>query len=269
MKHLLENQWGLILGASSGFGAATALELARAGMNIFGVHLDRKGTLHNVETLRRQIEDTGRESVFFNINAADPDKREAALDEMEDTLKQSDDQVGIRVFLHSLAFGSLGRYFPPDESGKSITQMQMNMTLDVMAHSLVYWVQSLVKRRLMARHARIFAMTSSGGHRVWPSYGPVSAAKAALESHIRQIALELAPLEITANAIQAGVTDTPALRGIPGHEEMIKTAERCNPSGRLTTPEDIGKAIVAISHPHTQWMTGNVIRVDGGEDITA
>ena len=63
------------------------------------------------------------------------------------------------------------------------------------------------------------------------------------------------------------MTDTPALRGIPGHEELMKNAIRCNPSGRLTTPEDVARAIVAISHPYTQWMTGTVIRVDGGEDI--
>ncbi|MDA2935077.1 SDR family oxidoreductase, partial [Acidobacteria bacterium AH-259-D05] len=260
MNNPLENQWALILGASSGFGAATSLELARAGMNIFGVHLDRKSTMHNVEEMRRQIEETGRESMFFNINAANHDKREGVLDTIEETLREKGSQTSIRIFLHSLAFGSLGRYFPPD-SGKPITHDQMKMTLDVMAHSLVYWVQSLVRRELMGEQSRIFAMTSSGGHRVWASYGPVSAAKAALESHIRQIALELAPLGITANAIQAGVTDTPALRGIPGHEEMIKTAKSCNPAGRLTTPQDVGKAIVAFSHPYTQWMTGNVIRV--------
>ena len=267
MNNPLENHWALILGASSGFGAATCLELARAGMNIFGVHMDRRSTLQNVEELRSQIEDSGRRGVFFNINAADPDKREAALDEMATTLKEQDSSTSIRVFLHSLAFGSLGRYFPID-SEKPVTQKQMTMTLDVMAHSLVYWVQSLVGRKLMEKESRVFAMTSSGGHRVWHSYGPVSAAKAALESHIRQIAFELAPLGITANAIQAGVTETPASTKIPGYEEMAAAALRLNPSGRMTVPEDVGKAIVAFSLPHTQWMTGNVIRVDGGEDIT-
>lgn len=111
-------------------------------------------------------------------------------------------------------------------------------------------------------------MTSAGGHRVWPSYGPVSAAKAALESHIRQIALELAPMGITANSIQAGVTETPALAKIPGHEEMVASAKRGNPSGRLTTPQDVADAIAVLALPGTHWMTGNVIRVDGGEDIT-
>ena len=111
-------------------------------------------------------------------------------------------------------------------------------------------------------------MTSAGGHRAWPSYGAVSAAKAALEAHIRQLAVELATTQIAVNAIQAGVTDTPALRKIPGNDATDRTrARRTNPSGRLTTPEDVAAAIVALSGAGTGWMTGNVIRVDGGEDI--
>ena len=110
-------------------------------------------------------------------------------------------------------------------------------------------------------------MTSAGSHRVWKTYGAVSAAKAALEAHIRQLAVELAPAGITANAIQAGVTDTPALRKIPGHERMLEQAAAANPGGRITTPADIAAAVVAFSLPHTQWMAGNIIRVDGGEDI--
>src|SRR5439155_1274446 len=88
---------------------------------------------------------------------------------------------------------------------------------------------------------------SSGGARVLPQYGPVSAAKAALESHIRQLASELAPRGITANSIRAGVTDTPALQKIPGHETIKEVARRRNPSGRLTTPEDVARAACAGS----------------------
>jgi len=262
----LRGSWGIILGASSGFGEATSLELARHGMNIFGVHLDRKATLPNVERIKEQIQEAGGQAVFFNINAADPEQRQKALDEMQDKLGESRGEGFIRVFLHSLAFGTLKPYYDPDPA-QALTPAQMNMTLDVMAHSLVYWVQDLVARKMLGRGSRIFAMTSSGGQHVFRTYGAVSAAKAALESHIRQLALELAPLGITANSIRAGVTDTPALRKIPGHEQMIEMARRRNPSGRLTTPQDVAAAIALLSLPGTQWMTGNVIGVDGCEDI--
>ena len=99
----------------------------------------------------------------------------------------------------------------------------------------------------MGRGGRIFAMTSAGSRSVLPSYGAVSAAKAALESHVRQLAVELAPLGVTANAILAGVTDTPALRRIPGHERLIERALAGNPHGRLTTPEDVAAALVELA----------------------
>ena len=72
----------------------------------------------------------------------------------------------------------------------------MDMTLDVMAHSLVYWVQDVLQAGLMGPGSHVFAMTSAGGHRIWPSYGAVSAAKSALESHCRQLAVELVPRKI-------------------------------------------------------------------------
>jgi VCBS repeat-containing protein len=83
---------------------------------------------------------------------------------------------------------------------------------------------------------------------VWPCYGPVSAAKAALESHIRQLAFELAPMGVTANAIRAGVTDTPALRRIPGGPELHQRAMERNPSGRATTPEDVAIGIAVLAN---------------------
>jgi enoyl-[acyl-carrier-protein] reductase (NADH) len=121
----------------------------------------------------------------------------------------------------------------------------------------------------MRSGGRIFAMTSSGSSRVIPSYGPVSAAKAALESHCRQLAYELSSRGITVNALRGGVTDTPALRKIPGSDALIAGAVARNPAGRLTTPEDVAAAAVALCAAGTGWVTGNVINVDGGEEITA
>jgi enoyl-[acyl-carrier protein] reductase III len=258
-----EAPWALILGASSGFGEATGLALARAGYDIVGVHLDRKGTLPHVEEVITGIRSAGRRALFFNVNAADAERREEVLLRATEEIGEAGE---VRVMLHSLAFGNLRPYITEDAQ-EAITEAQMDMTLAVMGHSLVYWTQDLVRRRLMRRGGKIFAMTSAGGTRVLPNYGAVSAAKAALESHIRQLAMELAPHGIAANAIRAGVTDTPALRKIPGNEEIVATALKKNPSGRLTTTEDVARAIVALCQPGTEWITGNVIGVDGGEDL--
>jgi enoyl-[acyl-carrier-protein] reductase (NADH) len=146
----------------------------------------------------------------------------------------------------------------------------MEMTQDVMANSLVYWVQDLYRGGFLEAGSRIYAMTSEGSARVVPSYGVVSSAKAALESHCRQLAMELARLDtgITVNAIQAGVTVTPALMKIPEHDEIIAAATGRNPSGRLTTTQDVANAIVALSGDGLDFVTGNIIRVDGGEFVT-
>jgi enoyl-[acyl-carrier protein] reductase III len=260
-----KSDWALILGSSSGFGGATAIEFARHGMSILGVHFDRAATMPNVMRILQEIKATGSKVLFFNANAADAARRNETLDVIKKELS-TDSAASVRVLLHSLAFGTLKPYISetPDEM---ITQAQLEMTLDVMANSLVYWVQGLVQRKLMRHGGRIFAMTSSGGHTVMPSYGAVSAAKAALESHIRQLAMELGPLGITANAIMAGVTDTPALRKIPSGLRLLKAAEFKNPTGRPTTPEDVAKAIVLLSDDRSQWVSGNVIKVDAGEDI--
>ena len=237
--------------------------MANAGYDIAGVHLDRKAGLAHVEEIQQKIADCGRRSLFFNINAADEEKRHETLDAVASDIEENGGTVA--VLLHSLAFGTLRPYL----GEKGLTKKNIEMTVDVMAHSLVYWTQDVIARNLMARGGRVFSMTSSGSTRVIASYGAVSAAKCVLESHTRQLALELAPFGITVNALRGGVTRTPAAEKIPDSGRLFEVAAKRNPYGRLTTPEDVANAVVAMSVPGTDWITGNVINVDGGEEVTS
>ena len=234
-------------------------------MNIFGVHLDPRSRLANAEQVIADIEAAGRQAVFLNTNAAAERKRARVLDKIEATLA-NDPADGIHFMLHSLAFGSLLPFIRenPDEA---TNESQMEMTLRVMAHSLVYWVQDLVRRGLLVRGSRVYALSSGGAERMATNYGAVSAAKAALESHSRQLALELGPPGIAINCLRPGVTDTPALRAIPGHELYVEEALKRNPHQRLTTTEDVATTLVALADPAVTWISGTIIPVDGGESI--
>lgn len=263
-RKMSNKNYALILGASSGFGGATALKLSKDGYNIIGVHLDRSTTIQNVENIIEQIKNDGNEAHFFNVNAADAKKRHQVIDEIK---KITGGKAQVRVMLHSLAFGTLVPFISRNSEDAALTQKQLEMTLDVMANSLVYWTQDLVHANLMPENSRIFAMTSFGSHSSFPYYGAVSAAKSALESYVRQLALELGTRKITVNAIMAGVTDTPALRKIKGNEKIIEIARMKNPNDRLTEPEDVAKVISLLSKEDAYWINGGAIRADGGEDF--
>jgi enoyl-[acyl-carrier protein] reductase III len=265
-------RWALILGASSGMGEATARALAADGYNIAGIHLDFRAAIQHVEELKADLAKLGRDVLYINMNAADDEKRAAAIAELGqrfEPARAAGRDPYVRVVMHSLAFGSLVPFISEDPKG-GVDRKKMEMTQDVMANSLVYWVQDLYRGGFLAEGSKVYAMTSEGSTRVVPSYGVVSSAKAALESHVRQLAMELGRLKsgVTVNAIRAGVTMTPALMKIPEHDMIIASATARNPTGRMTTTQDVANAIVALSGEGTGFISGEVIGVDGGEYVT-
>ena len=253
------NNWAIILGASSGIGLECAYRLAKNGINIYGLYLRKKNS--EIEKIVNDLKEYNIEVIYKKANASNEDNRINIVEELSSIKK-----INIKFLIHSIAFGTLKKMI--DINGNALTKKNLDMTMDVMCNNLIYWTQDLLCKKLIGSGSHILSMTSSGGRKNWKNYGAVSLAKAGLESVTRQLSIELAEFGIAVNTIQAGVTDTKALRAIPGSEAMIDKAKNSNPHKRLTKPSDIADFIELLIHYNSSWMTGNIIRIDGGEDIT-
>lgn len=156
---------------------------------------------------------------------------------------------------------------PVDYGDALLEEEDMARTIHAMGTSLLTWVQRVHAAGLFAADARVIGLTSEGNEIAWRGYAAVAAAKSALESVSRAIAVEFGPHGIRSNIIQAGITDTPALRIIPGSARMKASAVRRNPLGRLTTPEDVANVVYLLALDEARWVNGALIRVDGGEHV--
>lgn len=305
------SHWALILGGSSGFGLATALKLARHGMNIMVVHRDRRGAMPRIEPSFDRIRATGVGFQTLNLDALSGDGRARVLAALGEAMGE---RGRVRLLLHSIAFGNLKLIAPekPDagtadaasrlaeELGVSaeavrtavtrlvehgvpalhtlqtvaygdamLDEEDMARTIHAMGTSLMSWVQDLHRLGLFADDARVLGLTSEGNTTAWKGYAAVAAAKAALESISRAIAVEFAPYGIRSNIVQAGITPTPALALIPGSSRMQAGAECRNPFKRTTTPEAVADFIALLCMDEAAWVNGALIRVDGGEHIAS
>ncbi|AWX46159.1 Enoyl-[acyl-carrier-protein] reductase (NADH) [Flagellimonas maritima] len=255
------SKWVLILGGSSGLGLATARKLSKHGFNILIVHRDRRSELDAITGNFQEIISSGAMLHNFNIDATNPIKRDEAIKKIKKLLGPEK----INVFVHSIAKGNLKPMV--DENEKVLVNQDFHLTIDAMAVSLYDWVKSLIDESLFAKDSRIIAFTSEGNTKAWKNYGAVSAAKAALEAIMRNIALEFAYKGVKANCIQAGVTDTKSLNMIPNSDNLKSESLKRNPNKRLTKPEDIANATYLLTMDEAKWITGTIIKVDGGESL--
>lgn len=254
--------WALILGGSSGLGLATAKKLASHGMHICVVHRNSKKQLLGIAPHFEEIKAMGVQLLTFNYDALNAEKREIILAQLQQVLAN----VGkIRVLVHSIAKGNLKPML--SDNDLELGNDDFGLTINAMAISLYDWSKAVLKRKMFHFQARIISFTSEGSTKAWENYAAVSAAKAALEAITRSIALEFAPYGITANCIQAGVTETEAFNKIPGSENLKQHSLLRNPNKRLTTPADVANAVYLLCQNEAQWINGTVIKVDGGESI--
>ena len=255
----MKNKWAIILGCSTGHGAATAKQLATEGYGIIGFHLDRGSIKKDATKLQEEIASLNDNRVkFWNENAAD---KEVMLSKMEE-IKTILDNGKVKLLMHSIAFGSTTNFFNPTP----VRQRQMDMTQHVMAHCLIYWTQTLLENNLLIAGSRILGLTSEGSYKAMEGYGPVGVAKASLEAVVRQIGWELGSKGITANTIQAGITPTRALTKISKEwEDWVERTKKRNPMKRVTTPEDVAGLVSLLLNDKADFVNCSTIFCDGGE----
>ncbi|HET8809348.1 MAG TPA: SDR family oxidoreductase [Flavobacteriaceae bacterium] len=260
MEKEFNNNWAIILGASSGLGLASAKKLARHGMNLICIYRDRKSEAKSVESYYEKMRKSGTQLLSFNVDATNPEKRAETLSKLVEKIPKG----SVKLLLHSIAKGNLK---PMLGDNNTLKHTDFVLTMEAMAVSLYDWTKSIFGANLFSENAKILSFTSEGNTRALKNYAAVSAAKASLEAIARNIALEFAPHKITSNCIQAGMTETNSFKMIPGSAELKKNALKRNPKKRLTQPEDVADVVYLLCKEEANWINGTVVKVDGGESI--
>ncbi len=256
-------------------------EIRAAGRRFLALNLDAlspEGMATTLAGLREQLGDAGRVRILLHSIAfgnlkpivAAPARPAAAgpLDQLVDALRMPRDAVERALDTLAESGDPVWQSLRPVDYGEALLDEEdMARTIYAMGTSLLAWVQRLYVGGLFAPEARVVGLTSEGNEVAWRGYAAVAAAKSALESVSRAIAVEFGPHGIRSNIIQAGITDTPALRVIPGSARMKAGAIRRNPLGRLTTTEDVANVVYLLALDEASWVNGALIRVDGGEHV--
>jgi len=285
--------YAVVLGGSSGIGLATVQKLANEGFNIISIYKERRSKVEELEAIFQKIRQQGNVVLTYNMDVL----KKETVDTIVSDISSKIGSKRIKLLLHSIASGNLkplrleekrteGKEQGEQENDvahlfsqlkqKTIEQQKFNKrlsvedfnyTINAMATSLLDWSNAFLDNELFSNNARIVGLTSEGNKKVWKGYAAISSAKVVLESLVQHMALEYAPFGITANLIQAGVTDTPSLRLIPGNDILKASSISRNPFSRLTTPEDIANTIYLLSRDEASWINGTTIVADGGEHL--
>lgn len=255
------SKYALIIGGSSGIGLASAKKLAKEGFGVFIVHRDRRSTLIPFEKEIEELKSITTEIHTFNIDGTNKEKIQMVCE----SFLNINEEVKFSIILHALSRGNLKDLI--SDSKPELSDEDITLTIDAMAINALTWTKALIKNNLFQENGRVVTLTSAGSEKYWSGYAAVAMAKASLEILTKYMAIELSAKNLRANVINAGITDTPSLKFIPGYDKLVKEASARNPLGRMTTPEDIANVVYLLSTPEAYWINGTIINVDGGESL--
>jgi enoyl-[acyl-carrier protein] reductase III len=236
----------LVTGGSRGIGKAIALRFAGLGASKVAIGYLRSDQA--AEDTAEELRALGAEPTLIRGNVSS-----------DRVLEHVAELGSLDVLVHNAATGVIRPALETDDK-------HWDWTMTANARSLLALAR--VTAPAMTPGSSIVGISSLGAQRVLDNYSLVGTSKAALESLVRYLAVELAPSGIRVNAVSGGVVETGALDHFPNREEMLRIGAR-NPAGRLVRPEDIAGAVTFLCSPEADMIRGQTLIVDGGFSLRA
>jgi enoyl-[acyl-carrier protein] reductase III len=237
----------LVTGGTRGIGKAIALRLVTDGASraVLGYMRNDKAA----ESAAEEISAAGGEPVLVRGNVAS-----------EKVIAELASHGPYAAVVHNAATGVIKPALETDDK-------HWDWTLNANARALLSLARACAPE--MEKGSSIVAISSLGAQRVLENYVLVGTSKAALESVVRYLAVELAPRGIRVNAVSAGVVETEALDHFPNREEMLRAGRTRTPAGRLVEPDDIAGAVTYLCSPDAEMVRGHTLILDGGYSLLA
>lgn len=247
MKPTDENNYtALVTGGSRGIGRSISEMLSkRFAKKIFINYVQNDA---EAEKTVNFINESGCEAVLLKFNLAYPGE----IDKMFEIIYDRTEDIDF--FIHCAGINS----FKPVTK---ITPNQWDLIMNVNARSFLQCVQKCMP---VMKKGYIVAISSMGSRKYIPNYGSLSETKSALETLVRDLAVELAPNNIRVNGITAGLVETESIYKFPDSRDMISKVIEHTPAGRIGTPEDIANAVEFLISGSSDWIVGQNIIIDGG-----
>ena len=243
----LENGSVLVTGGTRGIGKAIALRLAAEGATRIAL-----GYLRNdkaAEAAADEIRAAGAEPILVRGNVAS-----------EKVVAEFASHGPYAAIVHNAATGVIKPALETEDK-------HWDWTLNANARALLSLARACAPD--MESGSSIVAVSSLGAQRVLENYVLVGTSKAALESVVRYLAVELSPRGIRVNAVSAGVVETEALDHFPNREQMLSAGKTRTPAGRLVEPEDVAGAVAFLCSPDADMLRGHTLIMDGGYSLLA
>jgi enoyl-[acyl-carrier protein] reductase III len=243
----LAGKVALVTGGSRGIGRAIALRLADRGAARVAIGYMRNDRA--AEATAAELADRGAEPILVrgNVTSARVHERVAELAPLD-------------VLVHNAATGVI-------RPALEVEDRHWDWTLNANARAFLSLVRTAAPS--MPSGSSIVAVSSLGAQRVLENYVLVGTSKAALESLVRYLAVELSPAGIRVNAVSGGVVETDSLQHFPNREDMLAAARGRTPAGRMVEPEDIAGAVEFLCSPEADMVRGHTLVVDGGYSLLA